>query len=308
MVSLANTAALLAVVLTVGCQMAHATPQPQIQGTIVPKAAPAVGDTCDINKDRLICADETTLIVCDRNEWVEYSKCTQGTVCRNGYCDYPEAGGSSPAPTAPAAPTAKSSSAAVPPPSAGQSQLPSPSGSKPASASGVGQPTSAAAKPSASAAQPSSAAPSSSAGGGNDNSSGGGGGSGGDNFGITCDKFTKAVSAASSAIGNSYPAPSNAQCTSFLKGMKSAGSIASSREAAMFLANILWESDGLRAKEEYDCKTLPDWCAQNYKTPEDVAGQTYWGRGYIQLSWHYNYLDASKGLFGDDRLAKDPAQ
>ncbi|KAJ2566423.1 hypothetical protein GGH95_004460, partial [Coemansia sp. RSA 1836] len=67
-------------------------------------------------------------------------------------------------------------------------------------------------------------------------------------------------------------------------------------------------SDGLRAKEEYDCKTLPDWCAQNYKTPEDVAGQTYWGRGYIQLSWHYNYLDASKGLFGDDRLAKDPAQ
>ncbi|KAJ1905427.1 hypothetical protein LPJ71_004551, partial [Coemansia sp. S17] len=164
------------------------------------------------------------------------------------------------------------------------------------------QPTSAATK--SSAVQPSSA-PSSSAGGG-----GGGGGndSGGNNFGITCDKFNKAVSAASSAISNSYPAPSSAQCNSFLKNMKSAGGIASSREAAMFLANILWESDGLRAKEEYDCQKLPDWCAQNYKTPEDVPGKTYWGRGYIQLTWHYNYIDASKALFGDDRLAKDPAQ
>ncbi|KAJ2332993.1 hypothetical protein GGH92_008748 [Coemansia sp. RSA 2673] len=76
----------------------------------------------------------------------------------------------------------------------------------------------------------------------------------------------------------------------------------------MFFANILWESDGLRAKEEYDCLTLPTWCAQNYATPEDVPGQTYWGRGYIQLTWHYSYLAASKGLYGDDRLAKNTAQ
>ncbi|KAJ2750842.1 hypothetical protein GGI19_004868 [Coemansia pectinata] len=336
MVSLTSAATLLAIVLTAGCQVASASPQPQIQGTIVPRAAaaPELGDVCDINKDRIVCADEKSLLICDRNEWVQFSNCNLGTVCRNGNCVYPEASGSSPAASAPAASApaasapgasapsasapagsapaasvpgaASSSNAVAPSPSLAQSQPPSSTGSaavsKPASSPGVAQPTSAATK--SSAVQPSSA-PSSSAGGGGGSESGGGGG---DNFGITCDKFNKAVSAASSAISNSYPAPSSAQCNSFVKNMKSAGGIASSREAAMFLANILWESDGLRAKEEYDCQTLPDWCAQNYKTPEDVSGQTYWGRGYIQLTWHYNYLDASKGLYGDDRLAKDTAQ
>ncbi|KAJ2814730.1 hypothetical protein FBU31_007183 [Coemansia sp. 'formosensis'] len=303
MVSLTSAATLLAIALTAGCQMAHAWPQTRIQGTIVPRAnpapAPAVGGVCDINKEDTACADEKTLLMCDRNEWVKLSTCSSGTVCRSGNCYYPEASLSGPAASASA------SNAVVPSSSLAQSQPPHSSGSaavsKPASSPGVAQPTSAATR--SSAAQPSSA-PSSSAGG----SGSGGGGGGGDNFGITCDKFNKAVSAASSAISNSYPAPSSAQCNSFLKNMKSAGGIASSREAAMFLANILWESDGLRAKEEYDCQKLPDWCAQNYKTPEDVPGQTYWGRGYIQLTWHYNYLDASNGLYGDDRLAKDAAQ
>ncbi|KAJ1937309.1 hypothetical protein FBU59_004790 [Linderina macrospora] len=137
---------------------------------------------------------------------------------------------------------------------------------------------------------------------------GGDGGSSSSNFGITCDTFNKAVVNAGKAISQSYPTPSSSQCSSFLNGMVSRGKFTSAREAAMFLANILWESDGLQAKEEYDCKTLPTWCAQNYATPNDVPGQTYWGRGYIQLTWHYNYIDASKGLFGDDRLAKNTAQ
>lgn len=88
--------------------------------------------------------------------------------------------------------------------------------------------------------------------------------------------------------------------------MQSKGGITSAREAAMFLANILWESDGLQAKEEIACKDKPKWCAQNYKTPEDSPGKTYWGRGYIQLSWEYNYKAASKALFGDNRLVEDP--
>ncbi|KAI8324476.1 lysozyme-like protein, partial [Martensiomyces pterosporus] len=87
-----------------------------------------------------------------------------------------------------------------------------------------------------------------------------------------------------------------------------AGAIASAREAAMFLANILWESDGLRAKEEYQCKNNPSACVGQYTTPQDVPGQTYWGRGYIQLTWHYNYLAASMALYGDDRLATNAAQ
>ncbi|KAJ2486159.1 hypothetical protein IWW37_005709 [Coemansia sp. RSA 2050] len=313
MVSMTSAAALLAIALTGRFQPSYASPQPQIQGTIVPRAdaKPALGDVCDIKKDRIVCADEKSLLICDRNEWVQFSNCTLGTVCRDGNCYYPESisGSGSPAASTPA--VASSSNAKVPQSSLAQSRPPAPSGSiaasKPASSPGVPPPTPAATKPSS--AQP-SAALSTSAGGGEGGGGGGGNesGGGGDNFGITCDKFNKAVSAASSAIGNSYPAPSSSQCNAFLKNMKSAGSISSSREAAMFLANILWESDGLRAKEEYDCQKLPDWCAQNYKTPEDVSGKTYWGRGYIQLTWHYNYIDASKGLYGDDRLAKNPEQ
>ncbi|KAJ1818644.1 hypothetical protein LPJ60_004211 [Coemansia sp. RSA 2675] len=318
MVSMTSAVALLAIALTAGVQPSYASPQPQIQGTIVPRAdaKPALGDVCDINKDRIVCADEKSMLICDRNEWVQFSNCTLGTVCRDGNCYYPESLSSgAPAATAPvtpaasAPPAAGSSNTKAPSSSLAQSQPPAPSGSaaasKPASSPGVAPPpTTAVTK--LSSAQPSAAPSTSAGGGGGGNESGGGGG--GDNFGITCDKFNKAVSAASSAISNSYPAPSSSQCNAFLKNMKSAGGIASSREAAMFLANILWESDGLRAKEEYDCQKLPDWCAQNYKTPEDVPGKTYWGRGYIQLTWHYNYIDASKGLYGDDRLANSPEQ
>jgi len=74
----------------------------------------------------------------------------------------------------------------------------------------------------------------------------------------------------------------------------------------MFYAQILWESDGLRAKKEYAC--AQSGCPGQYQTPQDVPGKRYYGRGYIQLSWHYNYLAASKDLYGDDRLAKDPDQ
>ncbi|KAI8323900.1 hypothetical protein GQ54DRAFT_303012 [Martensiomyces pterosporus] len=71
----------------------------------------------------------------------------------------------------------------------------------------------------------------------------------GANFGITCDKFSQAVVAGGKAVGAAYPAPSAAQCQAFLGGFK-AGEISSAREAAMFLTNMAWESDGLRAKEE----------------------------------------------------------
>ena len=47
---------------------------------------------------------------------------------------------------------------------------------------------------------------------------------------------------------------------------------------------------------------------QHYQTPNDVPGQYYYGRGYMQLSWQYNYLAASKDLYGDDRLARNPDQ
>lgn len=73
----------------------------------------------------------------------------------------------------------------------------------------------------------------------------------------------------------------------------------SKRELAMFLANILWESDGLRAKEEYHPGVYSH-------PPLDKPGRRYYGRGYIQLTWSYNYAAASKALFDDERLLWNP--
>ncbi|KAJ2538670.1 hypothetical protein EV175_006435, partial [Coemansia sp. RSA 1933] len=33
---------------------------------------------------------------------------------------------------------------------------------------------------------------------------------------------------------------------------------------------------------------------------------TYWGRGYIQLTWEYNYKAASQGMYGNNKLVQDP--
>jgi hypothetical protein len=55
-------------------------------------------------------------------------------------------------------------------------------------------------------------------------------------------------------------------------------------EAAMFLAQILHESDGLRAKKEY------------YNPLSEANYGQYTGRGYIQLSGDYNYRTAGDAL------------
>ncbi|KAJ2806608.1 hypothetical protein H4R20_001625 [Coemansia guatemalensis] len=360
MVSLTSAGSLLVATLAAGAQIANAMPQPQ--GSIVPKAdyQHKDGDECNVQQDRITCADENSMLFCSNNKWVEFSACNPGTICKNGECVFPDessaAEASSPeaqandntmssvadvsSPVANAVPGASDagatdaaapSSAAVPTAAGATDAAATPAGASDAGASDAGASDTGATDAGASDAGASDAAASdagasdaaatdaessapeasdesgsdaaeSSSAGGSDSSSGGGG-----DFGINCDKFDEAVSKASEAIGQTYPKPSQEQCQSFLKGMPN-GEISSAREAAMFLSNIIWESDGLRAKEEYECKDKPDWCAQNYKTPEDVPGQTYWGRGYIQLSWHYNYEDASKGLYNDERLAKDASQ
>ncbi|KAJ2135976.1 hypothetical protein IW136_004076, partial [Coemansia sp. RSA 678] len=290
MVLLSNAGSLLVAVLAASTHMAHAIPRPQTEGTSSELTEQKEGGDCDVMHDRIVCADESSLLFCSHNTWVAFSKCTLGTVCRDGSCVFPEsdADGASGLPVEEESELANKSDVDV-------------AGTDVASSAPVD-----AAVPEASAADPAATETSGDTGDTGDTGGDTGASITGD-FGITCDKFKEAVTKASSAIGQSYPAPSDKQCTSFLAGMPK-GDISSAREAAMFLANILWESDGLRAKEEYDCKDLPDWCAQNYKTPEDAPGKTYWGRGYIQLTWHYNYEAASKGLFGDDRLVKTPDQ
>lgn len=65
-------------------------------------------------------------------------------------------------------------------------------------------------------------------------------------------------------------------------------------EEAMFLANIMWETGGLQHTEEIACRN------------GDCVYGPYYGRGYIQLTWDYNYRDASYALYGDDRLLRRP--
>lgn len=83
------------------------------------------------------------------------------------------------------------------------------------------------------------------------------------------------------------------------------GLISTKEEAAMSLAQLLHESDGLRAKREYRC--VDTQCPGEYVTPDcDAPDQHYFGRGYIQLSWCYNYRAASQDLLGSNQLVSDP--
>ncbi|PJF16506.1 hypothetical protein PSACC_03693 [Paramicrosporidium saccamoebae] len=65
-------------------------------------------------------------------------------------------------------------------------------------------------------------------------------------------------------------------------------------EQAMFLANVVWETVGLIHTEEIACRH--GGC---------VYGK-YFGRGCIQLTWDYNYRDASYAIFGNDLLLREP--
>ena len=83
---------------------------------------------------------------------------------------------------------------------------------------------------------------------------------------------------------NGFPAPSNEQYTNFVNGISSQGGIATKREAAMFLAQILHESGGLLHKIEAACGNGCVKCPKSYVSPgKDYPGKRYCGRGYIQL-------------------------
>lgn len=99
-----------------------------------------------------------------------------------------------------------------------------------------------------------------------------------------------------------YPQPSSEKYKSFIQGISKSG-ISSKRELAMFLSNILHESDGLQAKAEIQC--LTDGCKGQYDAASD--GTVYYGRGYTQLTWKANYAAASKELYGDEnKLLSNP--
>lgn len=116
---------------------------------------------------------------------------------------------------------------------------------------------------------------------------------------ITPEEFINAVKSAG------YPEPDEEKFHNMVSHAESVGGITSKRELAMFLAQILWESDGLQSKIEYACSG-PDGCPYSYKSMTDEPGKQYFGRGYIQLTYSGNYRAASYDLFKDDRLLKNP--
>lgn len=119
-------------------------------------------------------------------------------------------------------------------------------------------------------------------------------------FGISEAEFQTAITS------NGYPRPSHAQYTSFVSQVQSVGLIKTKREAAMLVAHLIQESGGLQFRRELAC--IETGCPGVYSTGIGVSGQNYFGRGYIQLSWDYNYLAASMDLFGDRRLLHDADQ
>lgn len=114
---------------------------------------------------------------------------------------------------------------------------------------------------------------------------------------ITRSEFVNAV------VSAGYAEPASDQ----YDGMCAAapmGNISSTKDLAQFLAQVLWESDGLAAKEEHAAAADPVQARDSYDA--GPSGQVYWGRGYIRLTWGDNYRSASKDIFGDDRLYRDP--
>jgi len=107
---------------------------------------------------------------------------------------------------------------------------------------------------------------------------------------ITYDQFCQAAAAyAASGIGTP-PKPSEEVYKEFVAEVCSKLSI---EEAAYFMANCVWETGGLQFTEEIACKT--GTC--EYKN--------YFGRGYIQLTWDYNYKEAFADLKAEDATTED---
>jgi len=103
---------------------------------------------------------------------------------------------------------------------------------------------------------------------------------------------------------NGYPVPDGSIYDAFSAEIWRS-EISSKQEAAMAITHFLHESDGFRARREYRCEQTG--CPGEYETADcDVAGQDYYGRGFIQLTWCYNYRDASWELYNDPWLVSQP--
>lgn len=108
----------------------------------------------------------------------------------------------------------------------------------------------------------------------------------------TYDQFCSAVDAYSlTKAGGHPPMPSLRAYYNYLDIVARDMTL---NEQAMLLANVVWETAGLQFVEEIACKS------------GNCTYGKYFGRGYIQLTWDYNYRRASFEIYGDDRLLRHP--
>ena len=81
------------------------------------------------------------------------------------------------------------------------------------------------------------------------------------------------------------------------------------RDCAAFLANAKHETGSGRYVTEIARNKCPDYCDVAQPDPcAPAKGKSYYGRGWLQISWNYNYCAASKFIFKDNgrKLVQDP--
>ncbi|NCI51005.1 chitinase [Sediminibacterium roseum] len=113
-----------------------------------------------------------------------------------------------------------------------------------------------------------------------------------------------------------------AAADSFPQFLSNPDPVIQKRELCAFLANIAKETGGgwddapggyykwgLRYTEELNCvKGCPQYSDPSKKNYPPVAGQSYHGRGPIQISWNYNYGQFSEAYFKNKNvLLNDPS-
>ncbi|CAF0802732.1 unnamed protein product [Adineta steineri] len=116
--------------------------------------------------------------------------------------------------------------------------------------------------------------------------SGGGGGGGGDGSIITEQTFACAF--------NTLDAGTRFNRFS---GLRDSGWKPSNKdEAAVFLAHVFHETDGLKVIKEYCAPGCGPHYAGSWCSIQGAPGKSYYGRGWFQLSWPCNYHGAGQAL------------
>ncbi|OWA55230.1 putative Endochitinase EP3 [Hypsibius exemplaris] len=103
---------------------------------------------------------------------------------------------------------------------------------------------------------------------------------------------------------NGFDAPPTAYYNAFISPrVKNLAGITSKRELAMFLANVIHETGGLKYLEEINghesCKKGKYRDVWGSNPAEPNKNKCYHGRGPIQLTYPQNYHDASLAIFKD---------